>query len=98
SISDSFISLLRRSSGGGPSGPVRRDQPALAVDGELDARLLQSLAVPQLAGYLFVGLIEPLAVVGVRAPADLGAPAELHLAEPVRIGQGLAGRRDQVGT
>ena len=61
-----------------------------------NAGLVERFAVPELARDLLVHLVEPLAVVGEAAAADLAAAAEAHLQEPVGIGQRLARRADDV--
>src|SRR5579872_1918690 len=68
-------------------GPVGRDQSALAVGAEADARRVAVLLVPQLAGDRLVLLVEPLAVVGVLAGAHRRALAERQLAEPIGVGE-----------
>src|SRR5262249_44803376 len=47
--------------------PPRRHEPSPSGDVQLDVRLVERLAIPQLAGDLLVLLIERLAVVGVLA-------------------------------
>ena len=59
--------------------------------------LVERLSVPQLARHLLVHLVEALAVVGERAPADLVAAPEPHLQEPVGIRKRLPRRADDVG-
>src|SRR4051794_26671623 len=77
--------------------PRRRRQPPLAIRRAPDTRLIECLAIPQLAGYLPMALVERFAVVGVQAQSHLRAVAGRHLAEPVRIGEGLAREADDVG-
>src|SRR6185436_5871474 len=75
----------------------RRDQPALAVGRERDARGVELIAIPQLARHLLVLLVERLAVVGELTATDLGATALPDLGEPVGVGEALARRCDDVG-
>ena len=41
-------------------------------------------------------LVEPFAVVGVLAAAHFGTAAQPHLLPPIRVGEALTGRRDEV--
>src|SRR5262245_1205795 len=66
----------RRRGGLGVEVEGGRRQPPFAVAGERRARLVERHAIPQLARHLLVLLIECLAVVRVRAAADLVAPAQ----------------------
>src|SRR5512132_2058523 len=77
--------------------PPRRHEPPPSGGIELDVRLVEGFAIPQLAGDLLVLLIERLAVVGVFAAPHLGAAAELDLEEPIGVGQGRARHADDVG-
>src|SRR5262245_37103119 len=81
----------------GSATPARRDQAALAVGGERDVGRVERVAIPELAGDLLVLLVEGFAVVGELAAPDLGAAAFADLGEPVRIGEALARRGDEVG-
>src|SRR5581483_2337300 len=72
-------------------------EAAFAVGGEFHAGGVEGFAVPELAGDLAVALVEGLAVVGVEAEADLIAVAAGDFPEPVGVGEGLAGKADNVG-
>src|SRR4029077_1437327 len=75
--------------------PRRRGQPPLAVGGPPVAVRGREL-VPELAGDRLVLLVEPLAVIGVFAQANLTAEAEESFSEPIRIGQRLPRSADNV--
>src|SRR5262245_36229599 len=77
--------------------PGRGDEAPLAIPRPGDARLVQRLAVPELAGDLVVLLVERLAVVRVFTHPHLGPAPEVDLPEPVRVGEALARKADDVG-
>src|SRR5690606_31087503 len=77
--------------------PRRGQQAPPTVAREHDIGRVEILAIPQLAGDLFVPGIERFAVIGELAAADLGAASEPHLQPPVGIGEALAGGGDDVG-
>jgi hypothetical protein len=59
--------------------------------------LVKRQPVPKLAGDLFVRLIQRFAVVCVCAPSNLGAVSATHFLKPVRIGECLSRKRDNIG-
>ena len=77
--------------------PAWRNQPALAIAAAGNIRLVERLAIPQLARHLLVHLVEPLAVVRERAAPDAVAVTLLDLQEPVGIGERLPRGADRVG-
>src|ERR1700722_7529537 len=75
---------------------IRRVQPSLTACHQRDARLRQRLLVPELAGDLFVLLIQPFAIIGEFAGPYSGAEAERGFQEPIGIGERLARGADDV--
>src|SRR5215471_4971643 len=77
-------------------GPARSDEAAPPILALRNIRLVNFDAVPELAGHLFVHLVESLAVVGEFAAADFRPTSHSEFQEPIRIGQRLAGRADDI--
>src|SRR5689334_21061503 len=75
--------------------PQRRGEPPLAVGGTPFARIGRQL-VPELAGDRLMLLVEPFAIVGVLAHPHFGAVTQQDLAEPIRVGERLTCRADDV--
>ena len=80
-----------------PGIPWGSGEAAFAVTGQLHAGCLQLFPVPELAGNLFVFLIESLAIIREFTYAYFRPPSELNLTEPIGVGQALPRGSDDVG-
>ena len=57
---------------------------------------IEFLAVPKFARHLLVFLVEALAVIAVTAQYDLIAKTTAHFLKPIRVGERLSSKPDNI--